>query len=209
LSAPRARPEPASSLPPLVLASGSPRRHDLLRSLHLDFVVRPPEVDESPLWGEGPAAYVRRLARAKAAAAARPGELALGADTTVVLDSELLGKPGDDAEARGMLRRIAGRDHVVLTAVALCEPATGRTVEALESARVRMAPMSEEEIAWYVSTGEPHDKAGAYAAQGLGALFVERIEGAFGTVVGLPLPATYRLFAELGYNLRRFASGRG
>jgi septum formation protein len=176
--------------------------------LGLDFVVRPTALDESPLAGEEPAGYVRRLARAKAAAAARPGELALGADTTVLCDSELLGKPEDDAQARAMLRRIAGREHVVLTAVALYESA-GRIAEATETARVRMAPMSEEEIDWYVRSGEPHDKAGAYAVQGLGALFVDRVDGCYGTVMGLPLPATYRLFAELGYDLRRFAGGEG
>jgi septum formation protein len=193
------------SLPVLVLASGSPRRIELLRGLGLDFVARPPQVDESVLAGEDPAAYVRRLARAKAEAEAAPGELVLAADTTVVVDGEILGKPVDRADARRMLGALAGREHVVFTAVALADLAAARTAEVLESARVRMAPMSAAEIAWYAQTGEPDDKAGAYAVQGLGALFVERIEGCHGTVVGLPLPAVYRVFTELGYDLRRFS----
>lgn len=188
----------------LVLASGSPRRIELLRGLGLDFVVRPPHLDESVLPGEDPAAYVRRLARAKAEAEASPGELVLAADTTVVVDGEILGKPADRADARRMLGALAGREHLVYTAVALADPAGGRAAEALESARVRMAPMSDEEIAWYAATGEPDDKAGAYALQGIGALFVARIDGCHGTVVGLPLPAVWRVFRELGQDLRAF-----
>ena len=190
--------------PVLVLASASPRRQELLRLLGLAFVVRPPQVDESWRPGEPPEDYVLRLARAKAATAGA-GELALGADTTVLLDGELLGKPIDERDARRMLRRIAGREHTVLTAVALRAAENGGEAHAVERARVRMAPMSDAEIDWYVATGEPHDKAGAYAAQGLGALFVERIAGNYGTVVGLPLPTTYRLFAALGHDLRSFA----
>jgi septum formation protein len=190
--------------PALVLASGSPRRRELLTALGLSFVVRPPEVDESRLAGEAPEAYVDRLALAKARAAARPGELALGADTIVWIDGQLLAKPGDTAEARRMLALLAGREHTVLTAVALHEPATGREAVGRERSRVRMASMSAEEIAWYAATGEPLDKAGAYAVQGLGALFVEAVDGNYTNVVGLPLPLTYRLFRELGYDLRRF-----
>ena len=148
-----------------------------------------------------------RLAKAKAAARAHPGELVLAADTVVVLDGDLLGKPTDPEDARRMLARIAGREHTVLTAVALEEPEKDRRVSAVESSRVRMAALSPEEIAWYVETGEPMDKAGSYAVQGLGALLVEAVYGNYTNVVGLPLPATHRLFAILGYDLRWFARG--
>src|SRR6202035_5299323 len=137
------------------------------------------------------------------------GELVLAADTVVVVGGELLGKPRDREEAARMLRTIAGREHVVLTGVALHEPARGPGARdafavAVDSSRVRMASLSDEEIAWYAATGEPLDKAGSYAVQGLGALFVEAIDGNYTNVVGLPLPAMYRLFAELGYDLRDF-----
>ncbi len=188
----------------LILASGSPRRRELLRTLGLRFTVRPARIDESYLVGEPPDQHVQRLAREKAEAEARPGELVLGADTVVLLDGEVLGKPADREDAAGMLRRLAGRQHRVLTGVALHEPARGRSEEALEISVVKMAPLSDEEIEWYVATGEPLDKAGSYAVQGVGALFVESVQGNYSNVVGLPLPATYRLFAHLGYDLRRF-----
>jgi len=199
-----------SDLPALVLASGSPRRRELLAGLGVAFTVRPVDLDETPRPGEAPRAYVLRLAIEKAAAgAARAAgdarELVLAADTTVVLDGEILGKPADAADARRMLGRIAGREHTVLTGVALHEPAGGaRRVATVETSRVRMVPMSAEEIAGYVATGEPLDKAGSYAVQGLGALFVEAVCGNYTNVVGLPLPATRRLFAELGYDLWQF-----
>jgi nucleoside triphosphate pyrophosphatase len=195
------------ALPALVLASSSPRRRELLAGLGLAFTIRPVDLDETPLPGETPAACVRRLATGKAAARAAPGELVLAADTLVVLGDELLGKPRDPEDARRMLGRIAGREHTVLTGVALEEVAEDgevRRTATVESSRVRMAAMSEEEIAWYVATGEPLDKAGSYAVQGLGALFVEEVFGNYTNVVGLPLPATGRLFGELGYDLRRF-----
>ncbi len=192
-----------------MLASGSPRRRELLAGLGLEFVVRPVDLDESPLPGEEPAATVKRLAAGKAAAAARPGELALGADTLVVIDGVVLGKPRDAAEAEAMLARIAGREHTVLTGIALCDrPAAGgdgdRQAVAIETSRVRMAPMAPAEVAWYVATGEPLDKAGAYAVQDLGAMFVESVHGNYTNVVGLPLPATARLFRELGYEMMDF-----
>ncbi len=167
--------------------------------------MRAADVDESPRDGEAPGDYVLRLAIEKAEARAHPGELVLAADTTVVIEGELLGKPGDPAEARRMLRRIAGRDHTVLTGVALFEPARDRSsirrASTVETSQVRMAPLTDEEIAWYVTTGEPLDKAGSYAVQGLGAMFVEAVFGNYTNVVGLPIPATRRLFAELGYDL--------
>lgn len=164
--------------------------------------MRAADVDESPRDGEAPGDYVLRLAIEKAEARAHPGELVLAADTTVVIEDELLGKPADPVDARRMLRRIAGREHTVLTGVALFEPAGDRRASTVETSRVRMAPLSDEEIAWYVATGEPLDKAGSYAVQGLGAMFVEAVFGNYTNVVGLPVPATCRLFAELGYDLK-------
>lgn len=193
--------------PSLVLASGSPRRRDLLAALGLDFVVRPADLDETPLPDEPPAAYVARLAREKARADARAHELVLAADTTVVLDGEVLGKPGDDAEARAMLSRLSGRAHIVLSGIALYDSAADREAVFVDETEVEIAPLSPTEIAWYVATGEPMDKAGSYAAQGLGSLFVTRVAGNFYNVVGLPVPAVYRLCAELGHDLLHFRSG--
>jgi septum formation protein len=190
-----------------VLASASPRRRELLAGLGLAFTVRAADVDESALAGEAPAAYVRRLAAVKARARAEAGELVLGADTTVVVDGEMLGKPRDAADARRMLASIAGREHTVLSGVALYEAASGREESLVETTGVRMSGLSRREIAWYAATGEPLDKAGAYAVQGLGALFVEAVHGSYTNVVGLPLPATRRLFGALGYDLWWFAAG--
>jgi septum formation protein len=135
----------------------------------------------------------------------------LGADTIVVLDGELLGKPADEAHAREMLARIAGREHTVHTGVALHQPASAETgaaglleASAVETSRVKMAALGSAEIDWYVGTGEPLDKAGSYAVQGIGGLFVESIEGNHHNVVGLPLPLTRRLFARLGYEILDF-----
>jgi septum formation protein len=190
-----------------VLASGSPRRRELLAGLGLTFTVRAADVDETPIPGEAPAACVRRLALAKAAARIDKGELVLAADTIVVLDGRLLGKPRDAADARRMLASIAGREHTVLTGMTLHDEPSGRQEAVVEASRVRMARMSPHEIEWYVATGEPLDKAGSYAVQGMGALFVEAVYGSYTNVVGLPLPATYRLFSALGYDLRWFAAG--
>lgn len=201
----------------MVLASASPRRRELLAALDLRFQVRPVDLDETPRPGEAPHDYVLRLAQEKAAARAAPGELVLGADTIVVLDGELLGKPSGPAEARQMLARIAGREHTVLTGVALHQPpvppgsdatdpglGVERRAAEVASSRVQMAPLSTQQIAWYVATGEPLDKAGSYAVQGLGALFVESIQGNYSNVVGLPLPLTGRLFGQMGYTLLDF-----
>ena len=216
--------------PRFVLASASPRRRELLASLGLDFAVRPVDVPEVPEPGEAAARYVLRLARQKAAADARPGELVLAADTVVVLAPEpgeevageeaegghpgelLLEKPVDAADARRMLARIAGRRHTVLTGVALLRPAAGgepaAEVTEVVASMVRMAPLTAAEIDWYVATGEPMDKAGAYAIQGLGAMFVDAVEGNYTNVVGLPLPTVYRLAAALGHDLRRRVTPR-
>jgi nucleoside triphosphate pyrophosphatase len=201
-------------LPKLVLASASPRRRELLAGLGLAFEVRPVDLDETPLPGETPRDYVLRLALGKAAARAGAGELVLAADTTVVLDGEILGKPEDPEDARRMLRKIAGREHTVYSGVALLETVSGRPAEmgelvarsaaAVETSRVVMADLDDLEIAWYAGTGEPLDKAGSYAVQGIGALFVEAVHGNYTNVVGLPLPATRRLFRELGYDILDF-----
>jgi septum formation protein len=190
--------------PQLILASASPRRRNLLADLGLELVVRPVDVDETPEEGEEPLTYVLRLARQKARAKAHPGELVLAADTVVVLDGDLLGKPADEAEARSMLARLAGRRHTVFTGQALYDPGHEREQVWVEASEVQIALLTEEEIAWYVATGETMDKAGSYAVQGIGALFVEAVDGNYTNVVGLPLPATYRLFQGLGYDLRDF-----
>jgi septum formation protein len=190
--------------PALILASGSPRRRDLLEGLGLAFRVRPVDLDEAPLEGEDPSGYVTRLAAAKARARVGADEVTLAADTIVVLDSELLGKPRHPAEAREMLGRLAGREHQVLTGVAVYDGASEELAVGVDASKVGIAALTDEEIAWYVATGEPLDKAGSYAIQDLGALFVERVEGNYTNVVGLPLPLTYRLFGQLGYNLLSF-----
>jgi septum formation protein len=189
----------------LVLASASPRRQELLAGLGLPLVVRPASVDETPRPGEGAAALVERLAGEKAAVDARPGELVLGADTVVCLDGDILGKPRDDVEATEMLGRLAGREHEVLTGVALVDGGSRRTARTVERTKVHFAAMSRREIDWYVASGEPRDKAGAYAVQGRAAVFVTAVLGNYSNVVGLPLPAVYRLGRELGHDLLAWA----
>jgi len=188
----------------LVLASASPRRRDLLAGLQLDFEVRSAEIDESALTDELPEDHVLRLARAKAQAVAWPGELVLAADTVVVLEGRILGKPADPAEAHQMLSSLTGREHDVYTGVALFEPDRDTLVSATDRSEVRIAALDKDEISWYVSTGEPLDKAGSYAIQGLGALFVERVVGNYTNVVGLPLPLTRSLFRQLSYDILDF-----
>lgn len=175
----------------LVLASASPRRREILETAGLSFSVRPADVDESTREGESAGDYVRRLAETKARAVWEPGETTLGADTTVVLDSEILGKPGDEAEAVDMLTRLAGRGHDVITGYCLFD---GERVEAgAETTRVVFAPMTADEVANYVRSGEPFDKAGGYGIQGLASKFIERVEGCYFNVVGLPIARIYSL----------------
>lgn len=187
----------------LVLASRSPRRAELLDLLGAAFEVEPSHVDETRRQGEEPAAYVERLARTKASAVAAPGRVALGADTVIVHGGTVLGKPAHPAEARSMLQRLAGERHHVLTAVAAVAYDGDSQIVAseVESAVVHFYPLTDEEIAAYVDSGEPFDKAGAYAIQGRGAVLVESIEGHPTTVVGLPLPCTRRLLARFGIEL--------
>ena len=183
------------AMEPLVLASASPRRAEILRAVGWDFEASPADVDESLRAGESAEDYVQRLARekAEAVAAARLFGLVLGADTTVVVEGDILGKPRDEGEAAQMLGRLAGRWHEVLTGVALVRAETGRAVVGLERTRVRFAETSREEIEWHVRTGGLLDKAGAYAIQGRAALFIEAIEGDYWNVVGLPVRLVYEL----------------
>lgn len=180
----------------LVLASRSPRRQEILRNAGLDFVVRPAEVEEKLAAGESAEAYVRRLARAKAEAVpAAPDDIVLGADTVVVAEGEVLEKPADASDAARMLRRLSGREHRVITGVCLKRGAA--VAEEIETTRVRFVPLAEQEIVAYVSSGEPMDKAGAYAIQGLASKFIDRVDGCYFNVVGLPVARVYRKLKEL------------
>src|SRR5947209_16210143 len=183
------------ALTPLVLASSSPRRAEILRAVGWPFEAAPAGVDETRRAGEAPEEFVRRLAREKAEAVAsqRLFGLVLGADTTVVVGGEILEKPRDEEDARRMLRLLSGRWHEVLTGVALVRAESGRAAVGVERTRVRFAEMSVEEVAWHVETGEVLDKAGAYAVQGRAALFIEGIEGDYWNVVGLPVRLVYEM----------------
>jgi septum formation protein len=185
----------------LVLASSSPRRADLLRAAGIPFELFPVDVDEQFRPEETPEHAVARLAEAKAAVAARsrPDAIVLGADTTVVVLGEALAKPADAEDAARMLRLLSGRTHVVLTGVCVSHPE--RRLLHVEPTRVRMAQLSESEVAWYVSTGEPFGKAGAYAVQGLASRFIEGIDGSYSNVVGLPISNVYQLLKELGCDI--------
>jgi septum formation protein len=219
----------------LVLASASPRRQELLRNAGIHFTVQPKDVDETPLAGESPRACAERLAREKALAAwrTRPQDQVLGADTVVVVDATILGKPADPEDAARMLRLLSGRVHEVITGVCLVEAvargqrpgpgdasvAGGRRLvvsdksegplrdlrtenpelrTASETTLVTMCEMSDEEIRAYVATGEPMDKAGAYAIQGIASRWIPRIEGDYSNVVGLPVALVWRMLRRIG-----------
>ncbi len=188
--------------PKLILASASPRRRELLAQIGIPCRVLPVDLDESPLPGEVAEVYVRRLALDKARAAlmllGHPGgALVLGADTAVVVDGEVLGKPRDAEDAATMLGRLSGRWHRVLSGVALLGP-DGAELSAVSESRVLMRPIGQIEAAAYWATGEPADKAGGYAIQGRAAVFVEALEGSFSGVMGLPLYETAALLAAAG-----------
>ena len=183
----------------LVLASASPRRADLLRAAGLEFTVRVADLDETQLPNESPHEYVARLARQKAQAVARADETVLGADTTVVIGNEIAGKPVDVEDARRMLRLLSGQWHEVLTAVAVVH--NEMVLSEVAVTRVKFAAMTEAEIDWYVATGEPFDKAGAYGIQGYASRFVESIEGNYANVVGLPVQVVYRLLRGASFSL--------
>jgi septum formation protein len=184
----------------VVLASGSPRRLELLRRIGIEPVVRAADVDETPHDGEAPATTVARLARAKARAVDRARtDLVLAADTEVVLEGAVLGKPADVTAAAAMLRSLSGRSHLVVTGVHVLYGE--REAATVEETVVHVRPISDSEIDAYVATGEPFGKAGAYAIQGAGGMFVERIEGSDTNVIGLPLATVVRLAGEVGVTL--------
>lgn len=189
------------NLPSIYLASGSPRRRELLAQIGVTFDVLKIDIDETPQTGESPAAYVQRVAidKAKAGLILRE-QLALSerpilaADTSVVLDDDILGKPANQSEARQFIKRLSGRQHKVISAVAL---ATDKTIKVRSQlSNVRFARLDEAEIDWYVATGEGKDKAGAYAVQGLAAQFIEYIEGSYAGIMGLPLFETRQLLQD-------------
>jgi nucleoside triphosphate pyrophosphatase len=202
----------------LILASASPRRQDLLRSARILFSVQPADIDETPLAGESARGYAERLAREKALAVFqnRPQDFVLGADTIVVIDDKILGKPRDGDDAMLMLRMLSGRTHTVITGVCLVGPAASSQLPvgskikkriarpvagektASETTSVTMCKISEEEIREYVATGEPMDKAGAYAIQGIASRWIPRIDGDYSNVVGLPVAMVYAMLRERG-----------
>jgi len=197
----------------LVLASSSPRRAELLRAAGYEFDVAPVDVNESVEPGEVPARYVRRLAAAKSAAAltyvasgfsrtaggppegGRHEHVVLGADTVVVVDGIILGKPTDDADAARMLRMLSAKHHQVLTGISLRQGA--HELGRVETTTVQLAQLTNDEIAWYVASGEGRDKAGAYAIQGLASRFIPRIDGSYSNVVGLPVACVHELLREI------------
>lgn len=186
--------------PRVILASQSPRRRDLLTLIGIEHEVRPANIDETYLPGEEPRAHAERLARGKAAAIAAPGAVTIGSDTIVVVDGDVLGKPADEAEAARMLRRLSGRSHIVMTAVAV--DWDGKVGSAVEQVGVTFRALSDDDIEAYIATGEPMDKAGAYGIQGYGAALVERIDGDFFGVMGLPVQLVLRLLEESGVAYR-------
>jgi septum formation protein len=194
----------------LVLASASPRRQELLRNARIPFIVQPANIDETPHEGERPREYAERLAREKALTVwrQRTHDTVLGADTIVVVDETVLGKPADAADAARMLRMLSGRTHQVITGVCLVHPDNAHPDKlrsedpqvsvASETTLVVMNELSDKEIREYVETGEPMDKAGAYAIQGIASRWIPRIEGDYSNVVGLPVALAYRLLREKG-----------
>ena len=184
----------------LILASSSPRRRELLASIGLDFEVVPSHIPEVRGEGEAPEEYVARLSREKAAAIAKahPDRWIIAADTTVLLGEELLEKPADKADARRMLATIAGRTHIVYTGVTVMNATRDHHDTRVAESEVRMLPLESADIAWYVETGEPMDKAGAYAVQGIGSMFIDSIHGSYTNVVGLPLALLFQMLRRAG-----------
>ena len=199
--------------PRVILASQSPRRRELLTLIGIAHVVRPADIDESAFPDEAPAAHAERLARSKADTLAREltDAVVVAADTIVVIDDLILGKPTDADDARHTLRRLAGRTHTVFTAVAVARD--GELVSAVETVSVTVRPLDDVEIDAYVATGEPMDKAGSYGIQGYGAAIVERIDGDFFAVMGLPVVRLVRLLERVGvrygFGVLREGVGRG
>jgi septum formation protein len=184
--------------PLVILASASPRRRELLSLIGIEHEVRPANIDETYLAGEAPREHAERLAREKAAAIEMPEAVTIGSDTIVVIDGRVLGKPRDREHAAEMLRQLSGRSHVVMTGVAA--KWRGKLVSGLEEVGVAFRPLSDDEIERYIDTGEPMDKAGAYGIQGFGATIVDRVDGDYFAVMGLPLNRLARLLETLGLN---------
>lgn len=182
----------------IILASASPRRSELLTQIGVAFSVQPAHIDETPRAPESPGDYVERLAREKALAISTdfPGEIVLGSDTSVVLEGAILGKPSDEAEATTMLTRLSGKTHQVMTAIAVTKGEHCESLLVVTDVSFRV--LAQGEIAAYVSTGEPMDKAGSYGIQGLGGIFVKQLKGSYSAVVGLPLQETAALLANAG-----------
>ena len=189
----------------IILASNSPRRKDLLRQIGVDFSIDPADVDERALPNEPPEGYAVRVALDKArVAAARAGAgIVIAADTVVVLDHEVLGKPADARDAERMLMMLSGKEHRVITGLAVMDAATGKTLTSTSITRVWFRSLAQHEIAAYVSSGEPLDKAGAYGIQERGALLVEKIDGCYFNVVGLPLSLLGDLLRDFGIDVMR------
>ena len=183
----------------IILASASPRRQELLRNAGIPFTVQPADIDESLRAGESPLEYTKRLGQEKALKVFqfRPNDIVLAADTTVVVDQEILGKPRDHDDAARMLRLLSGRTHQVITGVCLMGPRQEAQIHS-ETTLVTMSTISDEEIRAYVATGDPMDKAGAYGIQGVASRWIPRIEGDYSNVVGLPVARVYRMLRDYG-----------
>lgn len=187
----------------LILASTSPRRSFYLKQLGVSFRKAVPNVEERPFRGEAPRAFVRRMALEKArdVAKRRPRDWVLAADTVVILDGHILGKPKDERHARRMLRRLSGRAHQVMSGMALVSQSAGRALSRVSLTQVRLREIGPDEIRWYVQTGEPADKAGAYAIQGKGGIFIKGITGSPSNVAGFPVEVFYELMQKAGLRL--------
>lgn len=187
----------------LVLASASPRREEILKNLNLKFTIVPAKIDESEFTSSDPIEMVENLSVKKAEAVASLVEdaLVIAADTIVVLGDEILGKPGSQPAARQMLKQLSNQEHYVMTGVSVLNSQTGEIETAHEITKVKMMELSQQEIEEYVSTGEPMDKAGAYAIQGLGALFIEEIIGSHYSVVGLPVNQLFKILRKFNYGI--------
>lgn len=187
----------------LVLASASPRREEILKNLNLKFTIVPAKIDESEFTSSDPVEMVENLSVKKAEAVASLVEdaLVIAADTIVVLGDEILGKPGSQPAARQMLKQLSNQEHYVMTGVSVLNSQTGEIETAHEITKVKMMELSQQEIEEYVSTGEPMDKAGAYAIQGLGALFIEEIIGSHYSVVGLPVNQLFKILRKFNYGI--------
>jgi len=188
---------------PIILASNSPRRKELLRQLGLDFSIDPADVDERVLPNEVPEGYAVRVAldKARLAAARAVAGIVIAADTIVVVDDEILGKPADASDAERMLKMLSGKAHRVITGLAVMDVATGKTVTRTSITRVWFRRLAQQEIVSYIATGEPLDKAGAYGIQERGALLVDKIDGCYFNVVGLPLSLLGKLLLDFGINM--------